>query len=243
MGMPRYLKTRYENTYSNKMQDESILRNYIDNVLMAGVHGFYKIKDIFFNRSYIERDKMIDDLVMHNFKNGYIQKLEWTLNNVFPLLPFKSADVRKRKMRIYIGLEKIGREYHAVNREVHVSNYFVDKLTYINEEKELKDRAEVKIKEGIFKYENKIFTSRAFPPKLRELIFQRDNRTCQICGRDLSKLIKLGLHLEVDHTEEYAKGGETTLSNGRTVCNECNIGSFHANAHMDKVKLLDSTPF
>lgn len=50
---------------------------------------------------------------------------------------------------------------------------------------------------------------------LRDLIFRRDNFTCQYCGRR-------GGDLECDHVHPVAFGGETVAANLLTSCLDCN---------------------
>ena len=49
--------------------------------------------------------------------------------------------------------------------------------------------------------------------------FQRDNFTCQYCGRKSPEAI-----LEIDHRFPKSKGGEDNIKNYITSCQECNIG-------------------
>lgn len=58
--------------------------------------------------------------------------------------------------------------------------------------------------------------------KLRFKILQRDNFTCQACGR--SPKIVPGLALEVDHIKEIDMGGTNDEDNLQTLCWECNEG-------------------
>lgn len=81
-----------------------------------------------------------------------------------------------------------------------------------------------------------IYSSRQYPPKLRHLIFYRDNYTCQICGRTKQQLIRENLHLEVDHIQEWEDGGETCYENGQTVCSECNKGKHFAKKYISEEK-------
>ena len=55
--------------------------------------------------------------------------------------------------------------------------------------------------------------------KLRFQIFQRDNFTCQYCGRKVPEII-----LEIDHKYPESKGGEEKIKNYVTSCRECNLG-------------------
>jgi 5-methylcytosine-specific restriction endonuclease McrA len=55
--------------------------------------------------------------------------------------------------------------------------------------------------------------------KLRFEVFQRDNFTCQYCGRKAPEVI-----LHPDHKYPESKGGQWTLENLITSCLECKIG-------------------
>lgn len=57
--------------------------------------------------------------------------------------------------------------------------------------------------------------------KLRYLVFERDNYTCQACGRTPTKD---GVTLSPDHVVPVEWGGETTLNNLQALCRECNEG-------------------
>ena len=54
---------------------------------------------------------------------------------------------------------------------------------------------------------------------LRFEVFQRDNHTCQYCGRRVPDVV-----LEVDHLIPVAKGGTDDFDNLVTSCEECNRG-------------------
>lgn len=55
---------------------------------------------------------------------------------------------------------------------------------------------------------------------LRYEILRRDNFRCQICGSTAQD----GVKLHVDHIVPVSKGGKTTYSNLRTLCDRCNMG-------------------
>ncbi len=59
---------------------------------------------------------------------------------------------------------------------------------------------------------------KALTPKLREMIKQRDNYTCQICGKYMPD--EVGLH--IDHIIPVSKGGKSTPENLRVLCSKCN---------------------
>ncbi|WP_223577905.1 HNH endonuclease [Sphingobacterium sp. GVS05A] len=55
---------------------------------------------------------------------------------------------------------------------------------------------------------------------LRFEIFQRDNYTCQYCGRTPQD----GAKLSLDHKIAYSDGGKDTYENLITACMDCNMG-------------------
>lgn len=58
--------------------------------------------------------------------------------------------------------------------------------------------------------------------RLRWKVLLRDRFTCQGCGR--SPATGFVIELQVDHFKPWSKGGETELSNLRTLCGDCNLG-------------------
>jgi len=85
-----------------------------------------------------------------------------------------------------------------------------------------KNPEKVKIKREIWnrryrgKYKEEVKNRRL---KLRFQIFQRDNFTCQYCGRKVPEAI-----LEIDHRFPESKGGKGNINNYITSCRECNLG-------------------
>lgn len=55
--------------------------------------------------------------------------------------------------------------------------------------------------------------------KLRFQIFQRDNFTCQYCGRKAP-----AIEIEIDHIKPKSKGGKNNPENYLTACADCNNG-------------------
>lgn len=53
---------------------------------------------------------------------------------------------------------------------------------------------------------------------LRKAIMERDNYTCQICG----KYMPDGIGLQIDHIIPVSKGGKTIPSNLQVLCSKCN---------------------
>ncbi len=61
---------------------------------------------------------------------------------------------------------------------------------------------------------------RRTPLKMRFMILERDNFTCQYCG----STPKEGALLKIDHIFPVSKGGETELNNLNKSCFFCNMG-------------------
>lgn len=55
-------------------------------------------------------------------------------------------------------------------------------------------------------------------PELRRRIAERDNYTCQICG----KYMPDGVGLHIDHIVPVSRGGKTVPSNLQVLCSKCN---------------------
>ena len=86
----------------------------------------------------------------------------------------------------------------------------------------------------ILDYEAKVYEQRTFPTTLRNYIFNRDNFTCKICNTHKDNLPDK-INLEVDHITPWADGGETKLSNGQTICSDCNKGKHHSKKYLKLV--------
>lgn len=59
---------------------------------------------------------------------------------------------------------------------------------------------------------------RLMSPELRRMIMERDNYTCQICGKYMPD--EVGLH--IDHIIPVAAGGKSAASNLQVLCSKCN---------------------
>lgn len=59
---------------------------------------------------------------------------------------------------------------------------------------------------------------RLLTKELRLKVMERDNYTCQICG----KYMPDGVGLQIDHIIPVSKGGKTVMSNLRVLCSKCN---------------------
>ena len=76
--------------------------------------------------------------------------------------------------------------------------------------------------------------------KLRYAVLQRDNSTCQRCGRN--PINTPGIKLHVDHKRPVDLGGETTIDNLWTLCEQCNEGkkAFFDDSESDLLKTITS---
>ncbi|EKD05931.1 HNH endonuclease [Arthrospira platensis C1] len=61
-----------------------------------------------------------------------------------------------------------------------------------------------------------------FPPAVRKYVYERDNFTCQSCGKTNKEA-----RLTIDHIIALARGGSNDLSNLQTLCWECNRKKLH----------------
>lgn len=59
---------------------------------------------------------------------------------------------------------------------------------------------------------------RKMTKELRKAVMERDNYTCQMCGKYMPD--EIGLH--IDHIVPVSKGGKTELSNLQVLCSKCN---------------------
>ncbi len=91
------------------------------------------------------------------------------------------------------------------------------------EKKEVPNEPRLIDTESVFDGVNiiKMKTSRKVGNRLRFRVLERDNFTCQYCGKSPKDE---GVRLEADHIIAYSKGGETTFENLTTACWGCNSG-------------------
>lgn len=61
---------------------------------------------------------------------------------------------------------------------------------------------------------------KAIPNHIRVHVLERDNYTCQMCGRT----VKDGVSLHIDHCIPVSKGGDNSPDNLQVLCSDCNHG-------------------
>lgn len=76
---------------------------------------------------------------------------------------------------------------------------------------------------------------RNIPLSTRIKVFERDNYTCRICGRNPTED---NVKLEVDHIIPFSQGGSNKIDNLQTLCFDCNRGKSDKilKNHINKVK-------
>lgn len=250
MARARYIR--------NKLKNLKMGRSAVGFISEAGeLLGFYRglrIKDPD-NHELLENNKQIYKYIdLYQSKSTYqeigklshhlakcIYKKQFYLLIVNPELqksaPIKSKSLEKVEIQIYSHHEKRHDCHVAKYKTVRVSQCFADKIVALYEERKDIASREIENKKEILKYLDKVFESRTFPPKLRKLIFERDNYTCQGCGITKNEAIREGKRLEVDHIESWYEGGLTTYRNGEILCSVCNTGKYHAGEH-NKLKVV-----
>ncbi|MGX3045880.1 HNH endonuclease [Helicobacter sp. T3_23-1056] len=97
-----------------------------------------------------------------------------------------------------------GKKYH--DHTILLDNIFFNLLDYIDDYIETNETK---------KYQRNLLNS-----ELREYIKERDDYTCQICGKSQNEYPHLSL--EIDHIIPIAKGGKTTEDNLQVLCSDCN---------------------
>ena len=102
-----------------------------------------------------------------------------------------------------------GRNYYNIYRE-----YNIDELALLY-------KKAMELKQQRQEHQDQVKTERSkMTESLRYDILKRDNFRCQICGHSAQD----GVRLHVDHIIPVSKGGKTTPSNLRTLCERCNLG-------------------
>lgn len=226
MSLPRAIQEEYkklEETFGNIFDSANSNKEiflFLKSIIEPAIS-----EEVFKNKEKLYKKRIIS--VVLSLMKSFLRKEHITY--------LKKQDyLTKVYFEKYQGLEKntLG-NLVPVRRKVKVSSFIIEKLKEIDEKKLEQDRKEHELKTEILKYQNRTFDSRNFPAKLKQIIFQRDNYTCCICGRRRDDLIRANLHLEIDHITPWLDGGKTCYENGQTLCSECNKGKHHARRIVD----------
>jgi len=155
------------------------------------------------------------------------QAKEWRLNH-----PERRKEIQKKhrkthKEQIKIGMKKWYennkerfREYNRQYRKLHPEKikYWKRKWRLAHKEQERERKKKYRQKYGYTtnKKRERLGMKRL---KLRFRIFQRDNFTCQYCGRKPPEV-----ELQIDHIYPRSKKGKSNPDNYITACKDCNLG-------------------
>jgi 5-methylcytosine-specific restriction endonuclease McrA len=227
MGLPRYLATKFE--ARNDTQDgwEMLLE-----AMVSGADLGHRVFEILNPKNGKAKPPR------HHVTLSVIQcRWRW-----FELRKFKDDSVdslTRISGKLYVGLERVSYGAPVAEyRDVKIAKFCAERLAERNKVYEARDRVAAEKQAEIVKYKNKVYASRTFPPKLKAIIFERDNYCCRQCLRGRGELAPHGLHLECDHIVAYEDGGLTTYENGQTLCNECNIAKHHAKRYFQHKESL-----
>ena len=161
----------------------------------------------------LEHIKFIDD-----WKNKILNKNR--------LKPKKLVRIKKRWEKnaykaFHFCFFRIKTRYRQVNYERYGYKVHINDIVFYARDDIVQQRINFLEKHDYyvtFDQFNRIDQRKALTPKLREAIKQRDNYTCQICGKYMPD--EVGLH--IDHIIPISKGGKSIPSNLRVLCSKCN---------------------
>jgi hypothetical protein len=80
----------------------------------------------------------------------------------------------------------------------------------------------IKVSKGVYKYDPRFVKNnklKDFTAAQKAEIFKRDGYKCVVCGRGL----KEGVEIHADHIKPRDLGGQSTVSNGQTLCAQHNF--------------------
>lgn len=149
-------------------------------------------------------------------ENMYEAQYKWAKNNPEKVREIQKNWREKNKERKSL-LDKL---WKANNREKVNANSRKYRLKKLKERLKNDPIYAEKYKKYCFEKANFIISNEnVIPTKLRFQVLQRDNFTCQYCGRKAPEVI-----LHVDHKQPKSKQGKFTIDNLITACAECNVG-------------------
>ena len=229
MTLPRYLEEKFLLCLTNSSPLEKLVY-----ALCAGADYGQQVFDVL-NTEKQNKEALPYECVIWGFIRA-----RWAYFELRRYRQNKSDYMEHSAAKLYRGLERLPSGAHVAEwRPVTVPRYFLARLEQFNSEREISDRRNAELAKNIALLRNKVYVSRCFPAHLRTIMFERDGYRCQLCLRDRLTLLKLGLHLEVDHILPYIDGGKTTYSNGQTLCSECNVAKHHAKSYLSATESLE----
>jgi hypothetical protein len=136
------------------------------------------------------------------------------------------------KIKWHLYYQKIKGTWTSIYAEYDIDKSRFRDLKRLSDQKKEKEWYIIQKKEELDNIRT-IEQGRKFTGRLRQLILERDNYRCVLCGADSNSC-----KLEVDHILPWADGGKTMYENGRTVCPDCNKGLHHLKIYNNKKKDL-----
>ncbi|EMJ99124.1 MULTISPECIES: HNH endonuclease [unclassified Leptospira] len=242
MGLPRYLQNKKQEIWKEidsgnlSIGTANLFANFFLNSIIRKSHtllSYQKLDPAYqflLNIHIKNEEKCYENLTCWQYVTNQVLK-DWYrfyeqkkhLDNQYSIIE-EDLFIKFNRSRKKNGNREASRDL----RIVKIKRRQITWLNKINNAKLEKHREEWHSNPLLYdlKY-NRVFQSRCFPGMLSELIFRRDNYTCQICGITRKLAIKNGLYMEVDHIIEWEDGGKTSYSNGQTLCSKCNKAKHH----------------
>lgn len=202
----------------------------------------------YFGRREFDRiSTMSSNTVMRQYQGKWsyaINKLKKTLSDKGIELHFQIAphnqkynhdDMMSELRRIWnlVGQRPSRDEWERNNPKISYITYvrryggWKNACTQLLEDKESQSRSSSlsqKVEKPIRnnKVRNKSNNSRNISLKVRLKVLSRDNFRCVYCGS--SPVTSVGTKLHIDHIKPFSEGGENSINNLQTLCEECNLG-------------------
>ena len=198
----------------------SLERLSLDDCLMSLMGSNIMLRntiiDIEFNKKEYQRYIVQTDQITSSATEEYCSSFGFTLDKFskYETRLFKRKLLREPKYNLGVRCVATYTSPQGRNRYSKEHIYRYDEIRYFY------DQAN-KLKEQCQTRQYQISVERAkMTDSLRYDILKRDNFRCQICGSTAQD----GVKLHVDHIVPVSKGGLTTYSNLRTLCDRCNLG-------------------
>ena len=246
VGLPRYLRDKYENGHIDKIY---LLifgvekKKEIDSDKTARKsHPIIKIKENEVIKITEDNYNFYSESLIKfalKLKYGYTKKCESIEIDNICLSSYDYDDLYKyqfvkNEVFWFSRLKGSGGKYKTIGKNLKVNNYYWNKANLISEKREREALDEIRKQQEIRRIKS-TEQGRTFERRLRYLIMQRDNFKCVYCGRSA----KEGVILEVDHILAWVDGGRTIYENGQTVCSDCNKSKHHIKKYNQLVNEME----
>lgn len=182
---------------------QPVIEDYLDMFLISS--GFTEIQahQKVIEQWKIDCSKWVENSILKKYRNKqYIKSIDDMKAYQFSFIRYQT----RYSQRNYV------KSSYKVNVQ---TGHFIYDYDYIaNRYKQLSNIGfECTLRQYYTKKQRKLMTQ-----ELRKEIMQRDNYTCQICGKYMPDEVGL----QIDHIIPVSKGGKTVRSNLRVLCSKCN---------------------